>query len=484
MVWCTRALVALSSFVALSGVEGARTRSKRQERRIQEEVEVELEPDEERELEHDDDDEDTFDRDDDRAASQGVDRRMVYPSDDASDDFGAQSDDTFAMNMSNIGTQSAVCARDTGGRRVVSMADQHGDFEGMVDHLRRLGLVKSGVNKSSSTWSRAWTGGTAIFVQTGDILDRGPDGRAMYKFLWALQDDAPRSGGEVVLLVGNHELMVLQGDVRYVTDIDFCTYTSDSGCRGSGNYPSNPCNYANGLCSSDPGSCMQGNCEFIASWDRNGEMGSEMRKRFTEGKMKVAYMVNGISFVHAGLVNTLWSKISLRDGEDPIAKLNAEGARLFNSSSGRDLRYSRHVVAAGGSNGGPLWTRMCYDNWLTRSGRRRSGVGSSGPYYMNVDEFNALDGSSRCSVVHRTLRRVPAERMVIGHCPQRDGLIKASCSNRYIMADTYMSIAYTDSRSTSTRNMAAIEFYTGDTPGRAWVAYVGTGRCSELGSVG
>lgn len=410
--------------------------------------------------------EDTFDKDDDRAEEQTAEHRIATAGVD--------------VDSSDVGVASgANCARSSSGRRVVSVADFHGDFEGMVDHLQRLGFVKSGVSRSSSTWSSCWVGGNAILVQTGDILDRGPDGRVMYKFLWALQDDAPRQSGRVVLLPGNHELMVLQGDVRYVTDIDFCAYTNSSSCSGSGNYPDSPCNYANGRCRSNPSSCMRGNCEFIASWDRNGEMGAEMRKRFREGKMLVAYEINGMVFTHAGLVSSIWSKVRASSGQNPIDKLNSLGANLFSSSTGYDLWYSSDVIAATGSQGGPLWTRMCYDDWYTASGRRRRNGGSK-PYYMDVDEFDRLEGSSRCSVVRNSLRALNGTRMVIGHCPQRDGTVQQSCSNRFIQADTYMSIAYTGSRSRSKRNQAAIEFYSGDSQQRAWIVYAGRNVCEEL----
>merc|ERR1719384_2829350 len=127
-------------------------------------------------------------------------------------------------------------------------------------------------------------------------------------------------------------------------------------------------------------------------------MGGEMRKRFAEGKMKVAYKVNGVVFTHAGLVSTLWSKIQIRSGEDPLDALNAEAVRLLTSSDGRSLYYSDNIIAASSGQNGPMWTRVCYDYWYTRNGRRRRN-GDSLPYYMDKDEFQKLQGGSRCGSI-------------------------------------------------------------------------------------
>ena len=61
-----------------------------------------------------------------------------------------------------------------------------------------------------------WLGGTTTLVQTGDFLDRGAGGREVMDLLMKLEKSAPKSGGRVVVLLGNHEVMNLTGDLRYV----------------------------------------------------------------------------------------------------------------------------------------------------------------------------------------------------------------------------------------------------------------------------
>jgi len=62
-----------------------------------------------------------------------------------------------------------------------------------------------------------WTGGDLVLVQTGDRLDRGDEEEAIEERLLALREEARRKGGEIHLLLGNHEMMNTLGDYRYVT---------------------------------------------------------------------------------------------------------------------------------------------------------------------------------------------------------------------------------------------------------------------------
>jgi hypothetical protein len=92
--------------------------------------------------------------------------------------------------------------------RVVAVGDVHGAFNAFVGILRAAQLINAG---------NRWIGGRAVLVQNGDVLDRGPDSRRAVDLLRRLESDAPRSGGQVVSLLGNHELMRITGDWRYVS---------------------------------------------------------------------------------------------------------------------------------------------------------------------------------------------------------------------------------------------------------------------------
>lgn len=56
-----------------------------------------------------------------------------------------------------------------------------------------------------------WVGKTATLVQTGDIVDRGKDTIALYALMDNLRAQARKDGGEVISLLGNHEVRVRLG---------------------------------------------------------------------------------------------------------------------------------------------------------------------------------------------------------------------------------------------------------------------------------
>ena len=61
-------------------------------------------------------------------------------------------------------------------------------------------------------------------MQTGDQLDRGDQERAILDLFERLRVDARAAGGAFHALLGNHELMNVRGDLRYVTDGGFADF--------------------------------------------------------------------------------------------------------------------------------------------------------------------------------------------------------------------------------------------------------------------
>lgn len=95
--------------------------------------------------------------------------------------------------------------------RVVAVGDLHADLPAALEVLTLAGLVDE---------QGAWAGGSATLVQTGDTTDRGPDSKEVLELVMRLEAEAPAQGGRVVALMGNHELMNLMGDWRYVSTGD------------------------------------------------------------------------------------------------------------------------------------------------------------------------------------------------------------------------------------------------------------------------
>ncbi|HEV8131962.1 MAG TPA: metallophosphoesterase [Acidobacteriota bacterium] len=104
--------------------------------------------------------------------------------------------------------------------RIVAIGDVHGAYDSFVELLQKTGLIDKRLN---------WTGGETHLVQTGDVVDRGPDSRKALKLLMSLEKQAAKTNGAVHALIGNHEAMNIYGDLRYVSAEEYASYrTQDS----------------------------------------------------------------------------------------------------------------------------------------------------------------------------------------------------------------------------------------------------------------
>lgn len=102
-------------------------------------------------------------------------------------------------------------------QRIVAIADVHGAYEEFLGILQRMGLIDA---------DHKWAGGATIFVQVGDVPDRGAETRKALDLLMELEREAPAQGGKVIPLLGNHEVMQMMGDLRYTTPADFQSFAT------------------------------------------------------------------------------------------------------------------------------------------------------------------------------------------------------------------------------------------------------------------
>ena len=100
-------------------------------------------------------------------------------------------------------------------RRVVAFGDVHGDLAATRGALRLAGAIDA---------NDRWVGDRLIVVQTGDQLDRGNDEREILELFEQLRLQAAAAGGAFHALNGNHELMNVRGDLRYVTEEGFADF--------------------------------------------------------------------------------------------------------------------------------------------------------------------------------------------------------------------------------------------------------------------
>src|SRR5579871_3504834 len=79
-----------------------------------------------------------------------------------------------------------------------------GDVQGYLDPLERV-LAAQGLIDATG----GWVGGQASLYVLGDLVDRGPDGVGVIEALMRLQSEARKAGGEVGVVVGNHDVLFM-----------------------------------------------------------------------------------------------------------------------------------------------------------------------------------------------------------------------------------------------------------------------------------
>ncbi len=90
---------------------------------------------------------------------------------------------------------------------VFIVGDVHGEFEALMSLLETNNII---------TEDLKWNFGKGHVVFCGDVFDRGDQVTESLWFIYKLEMQAEALGGKVHFLLGNHEMMVLQGNLKYL----------------------------------------------------------------------------------------------------------------------------------------------------------------------------------------------------------------------------------------------------------------------------
>ena len=226
--------------------------------------------------------------------------------------------------------KNASAAAFSGVARIVAVGDLHGDYEQFTSVLASAGLIDGNGD---------WVGGKAHLVQTGDVVDRGPDSKPILELLIKLEKQAASAGGAVHALIGNHEAMNVYGDLRYVSPGEFASYAQGRGAEEQFSYAERAALTESAKPSSPaavPVTGLAGFAEHRAAFAPDGVFGRWIRSR------NVAVKIDRTLFVHAGIGPKYagWS----------IDRINEEARRELNDFT----RLHGGVVT---DEEGPLWYR-------------------------------------------------------------------------------------------------------------------------------
>jgi hypothetical protein len=92
---------------------------------------------------------------------------------------------------------------------IAVLSDIHGEYGTYLKSLRSARIIDHQHN---------WSFGMGHLVIIGDIFDRGEKVTEVLWHLYGLEKQAERAGGEVHVMLGNHELLVFGRDLRYIGD--------------------------------------------------------------------------------------------------------------------------------------------------------------------------------------------------------------------------------------------------------------------------
>lgn len=90
--------------------------------------------------------------------------------------------------------------------KVIAISDIEGNFTGFFSFLQINRVID---NKGN------WIYGDGHLVLNGDFVDRGTDVTQILWLIYRLDQQAEATGGKVHFILGNHEIMMLQGNVSY-----------------------------------------------------------------------------------------------------------------------------------------------------------------------------------------------------------------------------------------------------------------------------
>ncbi|HET8698048.1 MAG TPA: metallophosphoesterase, partial [Gammaproteobacteria bacterium] len=320
---------------------------------------------------------------------------------------------------------------------IVAIGDVHGAYDSFVALLAAAGLVSPSLD---------WSGGDTRLVVLGDVLDRGAGSRRALELLIRLREQAARAGGDAQLLLGNHEVMNLIGDLAYVTPAEYAAYAADEE-PADRDAAWQRFRAANGA--SDERKLAAAFAELYppgffgqrAAFAPRGRLGAWLLQR------PVLAVTGRTVFVHGGLPRAVVGKTA-----DEINR--AAGSALRDYLSAVDALRDAGVLAIET----PFEERAAIaatfldsrgrvaDEPLRRAAERVRDFARSP--LMSGEAVFWYRGTATCNPalergrLERELRVLNVDRVVIGHTPTADGRVQTRFDGAVVRADTGMQAAY------------------------------------------
>ena len=332
---------------------------------------------------------------------------------------------------------------------LIAIGDVHGDFDDFIVILEHAGLIDK---------QNHWAGGKSTFVQTGDLIDRGPKPREVLDLMMSLEREASKSGGRVVSLNGNHEMMNLMGDLRYVTPENYASFAQSNSEERRRSAYQEYATWRKGhaqLLAELPQPMEMTEAEWMArhpagfiehreAFGPNGSYGKWLREHSAVAE------IGGVIFLHGGIhpslahlkIETINSHI-----RDEIKAFDTSKQYLQNEKvilPFFNLQEMTAVVQAeltaelkarvrsDQERQARLTEFLRYGDWLS--------VRTDGPlWFRGYDQWSEEEGVAQVS---KLLEAYKATHIAVGHTVQKGGRIRPRFGNRVFLIDTGMLSSY------------------------------------------
>ncbi|MDH3431780.1 MAG: metallophosphoesterase [Gammaproteobacteria bacterium] len=320
----------------------------------------------------------------------------------------------------------------SGVERIVAVGDVHGAYDALVATLQNAAIIDEEL---------AWSGGKTHLVMTGDLLDRGPYSRRVMDLIMRLEHEASLAGGRVHQLLGNHEVMNLIGDLRYVSSEEYAAFRDDEKARERKQWYKQ---FRNGKTTNNNEATIRAEFDKKAppgyfghrrAFRHDGVYGSWLLHK------PLMVVINQTAFVHGGMPPLVAEQglagvnIALKkDLHDFVtARAELEDAAVINPIDGFRTTVAL-LVAKMNAGQVPEVLEAAAQQLVDRS--KSPLHGPAGPtWYRGTATCNRLiEGDA----LNLALSRISAKRVVMGHTSTSTRQVQQRMNGRIITIDTGM----------------------------------------------